>query len=73
MYRFTVHGVQQSKTQSSLLLPVVYTFGNKSLSACEMWMNQIELFMKKEICRPRNLLVLCYKNQESHSNVDFFC
>ncbi|CAM8895773.1 unnamed protein product [Rhodiola kirilowii] len=60
MYRFTVHGVQRSKVQTSVLVPVVYTFGHTTLQTCEMWVNQIDLFLSKEIHRPRNLLVFVH-------------
>ncbi|CAM8886913.1 unnamed protein product [Rhodiola kirilowii] len=60
MYRFTVHGVQRSKVQTSVLVPVVYTFGHTTLQTCEMWVNQIDLFLSKEIRRPRNLLVFVH-------------
>uniref|UniRef100_A0A7N1A4H4 DAGKc domain-containing protein n=1 Tax=Kalanchoe fedtschenkoi TaxID=63787 RepID=A0A7N1A4H4_KALFE len=60
MYRFTVHGIQRSKAQPSLRVPAVYTFGHKSLRTCQMWVNQIDLFLSKQVCRPKNLLVFVH-------------
>ncbi|KAL6321745.1 hypothetical protein AAG906_031260 [Vitis piasezkii] len=57
MYRFTVHGVQRSKTRPSLLVLAVYTFGHKDLQMCHMWVNRINALLKMETGRPKSLLV----------------
>ncbi|KAL0400985.1 UNVERIFIED_CONTAM: Ceramide kinase [Sesamum latifolium] len=57
MYRFTVHVVHKSKTQTSLWIPSVYTFGHKNLEICKTWVNQINASLHMEAKRPKNLLV----------------
>ncbi|KAL0304061.1 UNVERIFIED_CONTAM: Ceramide kinase [Sesamum radiatum] len=57
MYRFTVHVVHKSKTQMSLLIPSVYTFGHKNLEICKTWVNQINASLHMEANRPMDLLV----------------
>ncbi|KAL2227249.1 UNVERIFIED_CONTAM: Ceramide kinase, partial [Sesamum indicum] len=56
MYRFTVHVVHNSKTQTSLWIPSVYTFGHKNLEICKTWVNQINASLLMEAKRPKNLL-----------------
>ncbi|XP_047255265.1 ceramide kinase isoform X1 [Capsicum annuum] len=58
MYRFTVRGVQKSKTQPSVLVPSSYTFGHKDSQTCQMWVNRINDLLKMDAERPKNLLVL---------------
>lgn len=60
MYRFTVHGVQRSKTRPSLLVLAVYTFGHKDLQTCHMWVNRINALLKMETGRPKSLLVFVH-------------
>lgn len=57
MYRFTVHAVHKSKTQSSLWTPLIYTFGHKDLAICRTWASQISSCLKAEAKRPKGLLV----------------
>ncbi|KAF5771245.1 putative ceramide kinase [Helianthus annuus] len=57
MYRFTVHGVARSKSQSSLWAPVVYTFGHVDKQTCQTWVNKINSFLSLETDRPKSLLV----------------
>jgi len=61
MYRFTVHGFQRSKTQSSLWVLAVYTFCHKDLQTCQMWVDRINASLNLELGRPRNLLVCSVK------------
>ncbi|KAG8381560.1 hypothetical protein BUALT_Bualt06G0134300 [Buddleja alternifolia] len=60
MYRFTVHVVQKSKTQSSLWTPSVYTFGHKNSEICKTWVSQINAYRNVEAQRPKNLLVFVH-------------
>ncbi|KAK2994677.1 hypothetical protein RJ640_026156, partial [Escallonia rubra] len=60
MYRFTVHGVQRSKTSPSLWAPSVYTFGHNDLLTCQMWVNQISASLNMDAGRPKNLLVFVH-------------
>uniref|UniRef100_A0A5B7ADM8 Putative ceramide kinase n=1 Tax=Davidia involucrata TaxID=16924 RepID=A0A5B7ADM8_DAVIN len=60
MYRFVVHGVQRSKTQSSLWAPSVYTFGHKDLQTCQMWVNRVNASLNMETGRPKSLLVFVH-------------
>ncbi|XP_057778552.1 ceramide kinase isoform X2 [Salvia miltiorrhiza] len=60
MYRFAIHVVHKSKTQSSLWTPSVYTFGHKNLEICMSWVNQINSHLHVEVKRPKNLLVLVH-------------
>ncbi|XP_024982258.1 ceramide kinase-like [Cynara cardunculus var. scolymus] len=57
MYRFTVHGVERSKSQPSLWAPTVYTFGHVDKQTCLMWVNRMKTFLSMETDRPKNLLV----------------
>ncbi|KAL7613407.1 hypothetical protein Lser_V15G09184 [Lactuca serriola] len=57
MYRFTVHGVDRSKSQPSLWAPIVYTFGHMDKPTCQMWVNRLSGFLTMETHRPKNLLV----------------
>lgn len=57
MYRFTIRGVQKSKTQPSVLVPSFYTFGHKDSQTCQMWVNQINDLLNRDAERPKNLLV----------------
>lgn len=57
MYRFTIHGVQKSKTQPSVLVPTSYTFGHKDSQTCQMWVNRINDLLNMDAERPKNLLV----------------
>lgn len=63
MYRFTIRGVQKSKTQPSVLVPSFYTFGHKDSQTCQMWVNQINDLLNRDAERPKNLLVslVCYQ------------
>ncbi|XP_042026978.1 ceramide kinase-like [Salvia splendens] len=56
MYRFTIYVVHKSKTQSSVWMPLVYTFGHKDLEICMSWVNQINSHLHMEVKRPKNLL-----------------
>ncbi|XP_027331452.1 ceramide kinase isoform X2 [Abrus precatorius] len=58
MYRFTVHGYVRSKNQPSQWILAEYTFGHKDLQTCQMWVNQLNVSLKHEVGRPRNLLVI---------------
>lgn len=60
MYRFTVHGVQRSKTQPSLYSLAAYTFGHKDLETSQIWVDHINASLKLELGRPRNLLVFIH-------------
>ncbi|CAK9135127.1 unnamed protein product [Ilex paraguariensis] len=60
MYRFTVHGVQRSKTHQSLLAPSVYTFGHKDMQTCQMWVNRVNASLSMEADRPKSLLVFVH-------------
>ncbi|XP_011076422.1 ceramide kinase isoform X2 [Sesamum indicum] len=67
MYRFTVHVVHNSKTQTSLWIPSVYTFGHKNLEICKTWVNQINASLLMEAKRPKNLLVFVHpKSGKGH-------
>ncbi|KAJ8570187.1 hypothetical protein K7X08_006764 [Anisodus acutangulus] len=57
MYRFTIRGVQKSKTQPSVLVPSFYTFGHKDSQTCQMWVNRINDLLNMDAERPKNLLV----------------
>ncbi|XP_015074727.1 ceramide kinase isoform X2 [Solanum pennellii] len=57
MYRFTIRGVQKSKTQPSVLVPSLYTFGLKDSQTCQMWVNRINDLLNRDAERPKNLLV----------------
>lgn len=57
MYRFTIRGVQKSKTQPSVLVPSLYTFGHKDAQTCQMWVNRINDFLNMDEARPKNLMV----------------
>ncbi|GKC89068.1 ceramide kinase isoform X1 [Tanacetum coccineum] len=57
MYRFTVHGVERSKSQPSFWAPTVYTFGHVDKQTCQMWVNQMNTYLRMEPDRPKNLLV----------------
>ncbi|KAK1409218.1 hypothetical protein QVD17_35743 [Tagetes erecta] len=57
MYRFTVHGVERSKSQPSLLAPTVFTFGHVDKQTCQMWVNRMNSYLSLETDRPKNLLV----------------
>lgn len=54
MHRFRVHGVQISKTD---WVSVVYTFGHADLHVCRTFVNQINACLKKELGRPKSLMV----------------
>ncbi|KAL0292495.1 UNVERIFIED_CONTAM: Ceramide kinase [Sesamum calycinum] len=67
MYRFTMHVVHKSKTQTSLWTPSVYTFGHKNLEICKTWVNQINASLHMEAERPKNLLVFVHpKSGKGH-------
>ncbi|XAR66106.1 Ceramide kinase [Bertholletia excelsa] len=57
MYRFTVHGVQRSKTQPCLWAHCAYTFGHHDSNMCQLWVDRIAAFLEREIGRPKSLLV----------------
>lgn len=57
MYRFTIRGVQKSKTQPSVLVPSFYTFGHKDSQTCQIWVNRINDLLNMDAERPKNLLV----------------
>ncbi|XP_049356933.1 ceramide kinase isoform X2 [Solanum verrucosum] len=57
MYRFTIRGVQKSKTQPSVLVPSFYTFGHKDSQTCQMWVNRINDLLNMNAEQPKNLLV----------------
>ncbi|PWA99304.1 ATP-NAD kinase-like domain-containing protein [Artemisia annua] len=58
MYRFTVHGVERSKSQPSLWAPTVYTFGHVDKQTCQMWVNRMNTYLRMEPDRPKNLLAI---------------
>ncbi|KAM1708752.1 hypothetical protein TB2_001638 [Malus domestica] len=60
VYRFTVHGFQQSKTLPSLWALAGYTFGHNDLQTCQMWVDQINASLALEQGRPKNLLVFVH-------------
>ncbi|KAM1368308.1 hypothetical protein PS1_001653 [Malus domestica] len=60
VYRFTVHGFQQSKTLPSLRVLAAYTFGHSDLQTCQMWVDQINASLALEQGRPKNLLVFVH-------------
>ncbi|EPS60334.1 hypothetical protein M569_14471, partial [Genlisea aurea] len=60
MHCFRVHVVQKSKTHSSLWRPSVYTFGNKNLEICILWVKLINAHLNVEATRPTNLLVFVH-------------
>ncbi|XP_050156497.1 ceramide kinase isoform X29 [Malus sylvestris] len=60
VYRFTVHGFQQSKTLPSLRVLAAYTFGHNDLQTCQMWVDQINASLALEQGRPKNLLVFVH-------------
>ncbi|KAK2653436.1 hypothetical protein Ddye_013292 [Dipteronia dyeriana] len=60
MFRFKAHGFKKSKTQPCLWVPATYTFGHKDLSTCEMWVNQVNASLNREVGRPKNLLVFVH-------------
>ncbi|KAK4385167.1 Ceramide kinase [Sesamum angolense] len=67
MYRFAMHVVHKSKTQTSLWTPSVYTFGHKNLEICKTWVNQINASLHMEAERPKNLLVFVHpKSGKGH-------
>ncbi|XP_051143567.1 ceramide kinase [Andrographis paniculata] len=67
MYRFTVHAVGKSKSQSSLWIPSVYTFGHKDLETCKTWVNRINSALSEGAERPKNLLVFVHpKSGKGH-------
>ncbi|XP_060196342.1 ceramide kinase, partial [Lycium barbarum] len=57
MYRFTIRGVQKSKTQPSVLVPSFYTFGHKDSQTCQIWVNRINDLLNMDAERPKSLLV----------------
>jgi len=57
MYRFTVHGFIRSKNQPSQCILADYTFGHTNLQMCRKWVNQLNASLKREVGRPKNLLV----------------
>ncbi|GAB4858835.1 hypothetical protein Ancab_010313 [Ancistrocladus abbreviatus] len=57
MYRFIIHAIQRSKTQPSLWMLAVYTFGHQDAQICELFANQINSYLSKEPGRPKSLLV----------------
>lgn len=60
MYRFSVHVVQRSNSQPSIWIPSVFTFGSEDLHICQMWVNQINISLNREMGRPKNLLVFVH-------------
>ncbi|XP_047328455.1 ceramide kinase-like isoform X2 [Impatiens glandulifera] len=60
MYRFSVHVVQRSNSQPSIWIPSVFTFGSEDLQVCQMWVNQINNSLNREMGRPKNLLVFVH-------------
>ncbi|PON92408.1 NAD kinase/diacylglycerol kinase-like domain containing protein [Trema orientale] len=60
MYRFSVHGFQRSKTQPSVWVLAVYTFGHKDIQTCQMWVNRINDAINLEVGRPKNLMVFIH-------------
>ncbi|KAM1368306.1 hypothetical protein PS1_001652 [Malus domestica] len=60
VYRFTVHGFQQSKTLPSLRVLAAYTFGHNDLQTCQLWVDQINASLALEQWRPKNLLVFVH-------------
>lgn len=60
MYRFTIHVVHKSKTQSSIWTPSNYTFGHKDSEICMSWVNQISSHLNVEAKRPKSLLVFVH-------------
>nr|XP_025624714.1 ceramide kinase isoform X4 [Arachis hypogaea] len=57
LYRFMVYGFIRSKNQLSQWIPTTYTFGHKDFRVCEMWVNKLNVFLDRDVGRPRNLLV----------------
>nr|XP_009613730.2 ceramide kinase-like [Nicotiana tomentosiformis] len=60
MYRFTIRGVQKSKSQPSVLVPSLYTFGHKDSQTCQMWVNRINDHLNMDAERPKNLMVFVH-------------
>ncbi|GAB2294103.1 hypothetical protein Dimus_028322 [Dionaea muscipula] len=60
MYRFTVHGVQRSKSKPSLWMLAMYTFGHDDVRICEAFVNRINFLICKDLCRPKSLLVFVH-------------
>ncbi|OIT19668.1 PREDICTED: ceramide kinase isoform X1 [Nicotiana attenuata] len=60
MYRFTIRGAQKSKTQPSVLVPSLYTFGHKGAQTCQMWVNRINDLLNVDAARPKNLMVFVH-------------
>ncbi|XP_074322117.1 ceramide kinase isoform X2 [Apium graveolens] len=57
MFRFKVHCVRRSKTQSSLWKTSIYTFGHKDSQTCHLWVARINFSLDMEAGRPKSLLV----------------
>ncbi|KAG7966265.1 hypothetical protein I3843_08G041700 [Carya illinoinensis] len=60
MYWFKVHGFQRSKSQPSLWVLSLFTFGHNDPQMCQMWVNRINASLNLEMGRPRNLLVFVH-------------
>lgn len=54
MHRFRIHGVRVLKTH---WVSVVYTFGHADLHVCRTFVNQINACLKRELGRPKSLVV----------------
>ncbi|XP_021842171.1 ceramide kinase isoform X2 [Spinacia oleracea] len=57
MYLFVVHAMQRTKTKASFWHLVEYTFGHRDQLVCQMIVNNIKLYLAKQIGRPKSLLV----------------
>lgn len=57
MFRFKVYGVKLSATQPCVWVPAIYIFGHQDMKACEMWVKEINSFIKKQEERPKSLMV----------------
>lgn len=60
MYRFVVHGLRRKKTCNSPWVLCAYTFGHKDLQTCQTWVGELHNCIKKEVGRPKNLLIFVH-------------
>ncbi|KAL0913429.1 hypothetical protein M5K25_016890 [Dendrobium thyrsiflorum] len=60
MYRFVVHGFRRGKNSTSPSVLSTYTFGHRDPHTCQALFEQINVCMKVQVGRPKNLLVFVH-------------
>ncbi|KAG1362145.1 ceramide kinase [Cocos nucifera] len=60
MYRFVVHGFHKPETCCSPWVLSEYTFGHEDLQKCQMWVEDINAYIKIGAGRPKSLLVFVH-------------